>query len=86
MASVESGITLCAMKLLVPLNKGQTVESQDDVPFSPKSSVDRQLQAVPRGPSSLVHVVETESGHCLSCRKGKTLAEHMLVSEIDCSI
>lgn len=70
MASVESGITLCAMKLPVPLSKGQTVEPQDDVPFSPKSSVDRQLQAVPRGPSSLVHVVETESGQS-QLQKGK---------------
>lgn len=86
MASVESRITLCALKLLVPLNKGQTVESQDNVPFSPKGSVERQLQAVPREPSSLVHMVETESGHCLSCRKGETLGEHMLVSEIDCSV
>lgn len=71
----KSGTTLCAVKLLVPLNKGQTVESQDDIHFSPKSSaaVDRELQAVPQGPSSLVHMVETESGHCLSCRKEKHL-------------
>lgn len=78
----KRGHTVC-YETASPLSKGQNMESQDYALLFPKSpsSSEQELWAVPWGPTSLVSMVETESGHLPSCRRGETLGEHMLVPE-----